>query len=73
VARRLLTELESIAASRGCRAIRLDTSDYLTPAIGLYRAAGYTEVADYNRNPKASLWFERELEGGSAEPRRIAE
>jgi ribosomal protein S18 acetylase RimI-like enzyme len=65
VARRLLTELESISADRGCRAIRLDTSDYLTPAIGLYRSAGYAEVAAYNRNPKASLWFERKLEDES--------
>ena len=59
--RRILTELERIAAERGCRAIRLDTSDYLTDAIGLYRAAGYAEVPAYNENPKASLWFERQL------------
>jgi ribosomal protein S18 acetylase RimI-like enzyme len=65
--RRLLREVERIAAEHGCRRIRLDTSDYLTEAIGLYRAAGYAEVADYNRNPKASLWFEREL--GEAERR----
>ncbi|MEZ5077755.1 MAG: GNAT family N-acetyltransferase [Solirubrobacterales bacterium] len=57
----LLDELHRIAAERGCRAVRLDTSDYLTAAIGLYRAAGYREVADYNGNPKASMWFEREL------------
>jgi GNAT superfamily N-acetyltransferase len=65
VARMLLAELESVAADRGCRAIRLDTSDYLAPAVGLYRSAGYAEVAAYNRNPKASLWFERRLEEGS--------
>ena len=40
-------------------ATRLDTSDYLTPAVALYRAAGYREVPDYNGNPKANLWFER--------------
>jgi GNAT superfamily N-acetyltransferase len=61
VGRRLLEELEAIAAGRGCRAIRLDTSDYLAPAIGLYRSAGYLEVPDYNGNPKANLWFERAL------------
>jgi ribosomal protein S18 acetylase RimI-like enzyme len=61
LARRLLAELEEIARRHGCTAIRLDTSDYLTDAIGLYRAAGYREVADYNGNPKASLWFERQL------------
>jgi GrpB-like predicted nucleotidyltransferase (UPF0157 family)/ribosomal protein S18 acetylase RimI-like enzyme len=69
VARELLVELEEISRRHGCRAVRLDTSDYLTEAIGLYRAAGYEEVAAYNRNPKASLWFERSLE---EEPIRIA-
>lgn len=59
--RRVLDELHRIAAESDCRAIRLDTSDYLTAAIGLYRAAGYREVPDYNRNPKASRWFERPL------------
>jgi GNAT superfamily N-acetyltransferase len=61
--RRILAELDGIAADHGCRAVRLDTSDYLTEAIGLYRSAGYREIADYNRNPRASLWFERPLEG----------
>ena len=59
--RRLLAELDAIAAAHGCRAVRLDTSAYLTEAIGLYRAAGYRQVPDYNGNPKADLWFEREL------------
>ena len=59
--RRILAELERIAATRGCDRTRLDTSDYLAAAIALYRAAGYREVADYNANPKANLWFEREL------------
>jgi GNAT superfamily N-acetyltransferase len=59
--RRLLAELDEIAADHGCRAVRLDTSDYLTAAIGLYRSAGYREVPAYNDNAKASLWFERSL------------
>ena len=61
LARRILAELEGAAAENGCEASRLDTSDYLTAAIALYRAAGYREVADYNGNPKANLWFERQL------------
>jgi GrpB-like predicted nucleotidyltransferase (UPF0157 family)/GNAT superfamily N-acetyltransferase len=69
VARLLLAELERIAQGHGCGAARLDTSDYLTEAIGLYRAAGYREVADYNGNPKANLWFERRLDD---EPIRIS-
>jgi ribosomal protein S18 acetylase RimI-like enzyme len=59
--RKLLAELEEIAVRHGCSVVRLDTSDYLTEAIGLYRSAGYREVAAYNANPKASLWFERLL------------
>jgi len=61
LARLLLGELEEIARRRGCRTVRLDTSDYLTAAIALYRAAGYREVPPYNQNAKASLWFERQL------------
>jgi GNAT superfamily N-acetyltransferase len=61
LARDLLAELEEIARRHGCRASRLDTSAYLTGAVRLYRAAGYREVPDYNRNPKADLWFERAL------------
>lgn len=59
--RRILAELDRIAAEHGCRAVRLDTSAYLTEAVGLYRAAGYREVPAYNDNPKADLWFERQL------------
>jgi GNAT superfamily N-acetyltransferase len=59
--RRILARLDEIAAEHGCRAVRLDTSDYLTPAVGLYRSAGYREVPAYNDNPKADLWFERSL------------
>jgi len=57
----ILARLDEIALEHGCRAVRLDTSDYLTPAVGLYRAAGYREVPAYNENPKADLWFERSL------------
>jgi len=58
---RVLAELEGVARERGCRATRLDTSRYLTPAVALYRSSGYLEVDDYNGNPKADLWFERAL------------
>ena len=59
--RRIIDELEAVAREHGCGATRLDTSRYLTPAVALYRAAGYEEVPDYNGNPKADLWFERQL------------
>jgi ribosomal protein S18 acetylase RimI-like enzyme len=61
LARRLIDELERIARDHDCRAVRLDTSAYLTPAVALYRRAGYAEVPDYNGNRKADLWFERVL------------
>jgi GNAT superfamily N-acetyltransferase len=61
LARRIVAELEEIARQHGCRATRLDTSDYLTDAVHLYRAAGYHEVPAYNTNLKANLWFERQL------------
>jgi GNAT superfamily N-acetyltransferase len=61
--RRILGRLDQIALEHGCGAVRLDTSDYLTPAVGLYRSAGYREVPAYNENPKADLWFERQLRG----------
>lgn len=61
ISRRLLAELERIAAERGCTAVRLDSSRYLTAALALYRSAGYREVPDYNANPKADIWFERQL------------
>ena len=66
--RRILARLDEIALEHGCRAVRLDTSDYLTPAVGLYRAAGYREVPAYNENPKADLWFER----GAAATERLS-
>jgi len=44
LARALLTELERIAREHGCARIQLDTSDYLTGAVALYRSAGYREV-----------------------------
>ena len=44
VGRRLLAELESRAVAAAAPAIRLETNDALTEAIGLYRSAGYEEV-----------------------------
>jgi ribosomal protein S18 acetylase RimI-like enzyme len=61
IARRLLERLETIAAERGCRAVRLDTAAHLTGAIALYRSVGYREIPAYNDGPVADLWFERGL------------
>jgi DNA-binding MarR family transcriptional regulator/GNAT superfamily N-acetyltransferase len=59
--RRLLGELESLAAEHGVRAIRLETNKNLTEAIALYRASGYREVDAFNDEPYAHHWFEKRL------------
>src|SRR5262249_37477624 len=61
VGRRLLTELEHYAAGAGVRVLRLETNRSLVEAIGLYRSAGYREVAAFNDEPYAHHWFEKRL------------
>lgn len=66
--RRLLSELEAHAAAEGVRTLRLETNRALAEAIGLYRAAGYREVAPFNDEHYADHWFEKHLGG----PRTLA-
>jgi GNAT superfamily N-acetyltransferase len=61
VGRGLLSALEAAAADLGARTVRLDTAASLTEALGLYRSAGYREIAAYNDNPYAARWLERTL------------
>ena len=61
IGRRLLTELEVHAARQGATALRLETNETLAEAIGLYRSAGYLEVAPFNDEPYAHHWFEKQL------------
>lgn len=49
------------ARALGCRRLRLDSERKLEAALHLYRAYGFVEVADYNRNPRAEIWMERAL------------
>jgi ribosomal protein S18 acetylase RimI-like enzyme len=65
--RRLLAELEEHAAAGGVSVLRLETNRALDEAIGLYRAAGYREVAAFNDEPYAHHWFEKSL-GRAATP-----
>jgi GNAT superfamily N-acetyltransferase len=58
---RLLLELEGIAHRAGYNLLRLDSNHALTEAHRLYRRCGYREVARYNDNPYAELWFEKNL------------
>ncbi|MFE4017076.1 GNAT family N-acetyltransferase [Streptomyces sp. NPDC059101] len=59
--RRILTELETLAARQGCDILRLDTNKALTAAIGLYHSCGFQEVAAFNDEPYAHRWFEKRI------------
>lgn len=61
LSRRLLQALEDAARGLGYIHARLDTGDRQPSARRLYEGAGYRQIPDYNRNPLARLWFEREL------------
>lgn len=59
--RLLLRELETQALARGYRRARLTTGDRQPEALGLFRAAGYAEVEDFNGYPFASFWMAKDL------------
>ena len=61
VGRRLLDDLEALARENGVRTLRLETNHALAEAIGLYRSAGFSEVAPFNDEPYAHHWFEKTL------------
>jgi GNAT superfamily N-acetyltransferase len=61
IGRRLLEELEEHARRLGYRRVRLNTGDRQPEALGLFRAAGYVEVADINGYAFAHHWMEKEL------------
>ena len=61
--RRLLAELEAQARAHGAGTVRLETNRALGEAIGLYRTAGYREVAAFNDEPYAHHWFEKRIGG----------
>ncbi|MCB1002953.1 MAG: MarR family transcriptional regulator [Acidimicrobiales bacterium] len=59
--RRLLTELEVLAAAEGARSTQLETNRALAEAISLYRSSGYVEVAPFNDEPYGHHWFRKAL------------
>ena len=59
VGRALLAALEDRARSMGFARVRRDSQRHTWP---IYRAAGYVEIDDYNDNPFADHWGEKELE-----------
>ena len=61
VGRRVVNELERLAAEADVHLVRLETNRTLKEAIGLYRSAGYVEVPAFNTEPYAHHWFEKRL------------
>ena len=59
--RRLVDQLEQLAAERGVCRVVLDTNDSLTEAIAMYGAMGYEPTERYNTNPYAQRWFTKPL------------
>jgi GNAT superfamily N-acetyltransferase len=59
--RRLLRELEEHARAFGYESVRLDTGNLQPEALGLFRAAGYVEIPDYNGNTWATYWMAKAL------------
>jgi len=47
--RRLLEEIETIAARRGARLLRLEMGGRQPEALGLYRSAGFVEIGPFGR------------------------
>jgi ribosomal protein S18 acetylase RimI-like enzyme len=61
IGRRLLSELEGLAAGSGASVARLETNGGLVEAIAMYRSAGYEEVPPFNDEPFAHHWFQKSL------------
>jgi putative acetyltransferase len=61
--RRLLDEIEAIAARQGARVLRLEMGGLQPEALGLYRSAGFVEIGpfgDYAPDP-LSIFMEKPL------------
>lgn len=71
VARRLLAALETAAADRGCRSIRLEVRRDNGAAIALYHRAGYSVFgvySDYYEDGMTALRLEKPLASRPAAP-----
>jgi GNAT superfamily N-acetyltransferase len=63
LAKALLAALEDAARELGYRVARLDTGPQQPHAQRMYEAAGYRPIGNFNRNPVASFWGEKRLDG----------
>jgi GNAT superfamily N-acetyltransferase len=61
--RRLLAELESLAAAAGCESVQLLTTEVLSEARDLYRSSGYEITATERRDGRVDFWLEKHLPG----------
>jgi GNAT superfamily N-acetyltransferase len=61
VARALLAALEDAARERRYRVVRLDTGARQPHAMALYASEGYVEIGNFNANPMAAYWGEKQL------------
>jgi GNAT superfamily N-acetyltransferase len=59
--RRLLGELEALAAAAGHRRIRLLTTEVLVEARALYASAGYEEASRFRIDDRTDYWLEKAL------------
>lgn len=65
IGRQLLRKLETIAVTRGCERLRLETGVSQPEALALYRSAGFVEIepfGEYRPDP-LSLFMEKALGG----------
>ena len=61
LASRLLRSLEAEGLALGIATLRLDTNRALPEAASLYRRLGWSEIARFNDDPYAELFFEKRL------------
>ena len=62
IGKTLLEEAVELAKTLNYTAIRLDTLNYMTPAIKLYKSYGFYEIPAYYNNPNATaVYFEIKL------------
>lgn len=59
--RALMRELEAAARGLGFTRLRLDVGASQPEALALYRDLGFSEIGDYNSNPYASYWLQKDL------------
>jgi GNAT superfamily N-acetyltransferase len=65
--RRLLAELEAVAAAAGCERVRLLTTSVLVEARALYQDAGYRVVETlHDDSGRTDFWLEKALPLGDA-------